>query len=220
MRWLILVLFILGYYAKAMEITVSDSERGKNGTVIVNGEIGPQDAAKLARTLNARAESGKRSLILLTSHGGALEVIPQVGDALLTASNTLLKKHRVSNILAINEECSSACTVLTAYLTQKRDEKALEIFVDPQAVFGIHGPKGGAERQNKQIAAYMVNGVSTTWLEKHDGHLRQTKMTDLKAEVLCAERTMVIPPGSCQPKGAPGLVESLETKLGIVRFGP
>ncbi len=220
MRWLILVIFILGYYAKAMELTVSNSEKGSSAFLIANGQIGPQDAAALAKILNVRAEQGKRTAILFTSEGGALEVIPAVGDAILKASDTLLKKHKTSNVFAVNEECSSACSVLTAYLTSKRDSKALEIIIAPDAIFGIHGPKGGDEKQNKQIAAYMSYGVSTAWLEKHDSHLRNTKMTDLKAEVLCRERSMVIPIDSCQPKGAGDLVQSLESRLGIIHYGP
>lgn len=220
MRWLIGILLILGHYARAMELTFSPSERGGNGTLIVNGEIGPKDAAALAKILNPRAEAGKRTLILLTSHGGALEVIPEVGEALLKASNTLYKKHKVSNFLAINDECTSACTNLTAYLTKKRDPKALEMFIDPKATFGIHGPKGGEVKENKQIAAYVAHGVSIPWLTRNDANLRRPRITEFKAEVLCAERTMIIPPDSCQPKAAIDLVESLEARLNIVRFGP
>jgi hypothetical protein len=222
MRSLLLsALLLLSLRGWSLEIDLDKSAEGSGAVLVANGVLGLKDARAFAKILDERAEKGERTIILLTSHGGILEVIRAIGDALIKASNTLHSKHQKSNIFAVNTECSSACTVLTGYLTSKRDSKALEIKVDEDSVFGIHGPKGGKEAEDKQITAYLSVGVKADWVQKNDAKLRQTKMTELKARTLCAEKINIIPYDSCWNHHRKGdLVEALKKNLGIVYDEP
>jgi hypothetical protein len=216
-RWILSLLILTGVSAaQALELSLDESQAGTGGILVANGELGLSDAGTIAKILNKRADEGKRTIVLFTSHGGALEVVRGIGDAILKASETLKSKHGSSNIFAVNIECSSACTLLTAYLTSKRNAAALEMVMDGEAIFGIHGPRGGKEKQDKQITAYLAFGAKAGWVGKNQANLRQTKMTELKAATLCRERTMIIPPDSCYDRKKSGdLVEDLKKRLGI-----
>lgn len=221
MRGLVLIILLLmcapGW---SLEFDLLKSSEGNNAVLVANGVLGTRDARTLARILDERAEKGHRTIILLTSPGGILEVVSSLGDTILKASKSLYDKHGKSNIFAVNTECSSACTVLTAYLTSKRNVDALEIVVDGDSLFAIHGPRGGASAQNKQIAAYRAAGVSSEWLARHDRNLRRTVVTPLKARDLCAAGVGILPNESCWDTSVGDLVEDLKGRLGIVYDEP
>jgi hypothetical protein len=209
--FILLAAFALPAASHAVEIFQTPDDGSGFSYLIVNGVIEKNDHRRVERFLQGEVKEGRAVAILLTSPGGGLEETPALSKVILKASNDLYKKNKKFLIVAINEECSSACTVLTAQLTSKRNPKALEILATNSARFGFHSPVNYdgkkttpiADRKlrerliSKEISYYTDAGISAKWLNKHVEMFRSSEFTDLKAEVLCKESSMIIPPDSC-----------------------
>jgi len=187
-----------------------DEDRRFNYLMLEDG-IQPNDEARVKALLEKQFKRKRRTAILLTSPGGALEAVELVSKAIVDGSNRFFQKYRTSTFLIINQECSSACNILTARLTKDRDPKALEIYVAAEAKFGFHSPVqlSGAKitpikdteerraRREKMLDAYRAAGVSKSWLEKHDDFFLSIKLSEVRGAELCRQKAGIIPAGSC-----------------------
>lgn len=214
---LTLSLSSFSFRASALKIYVTDETEGGEINVnfdylIANGELVEKDVKEIRTTLEKRAKLGRRTVILLSSPGGYLEMLPDLTNAILDPSNQLYKKTKLSNFLVVNVVCSSACAALMANITNKRDPNALKIFVSNNAAFGFHSPvdknkKGVAvpikdqkDREaaiKKQLDFLKKAGVSPDWLRNNESLFRQNKLTDLTGKKLCEDKSLIIPADSC-----------------------
>lgn len=214
-RWTFLIFtLIFAPITSAMEIYDSEDE-GFN-YIMADGEINTRDAKTLKLRLSKHTTDGLPSAIFFSSPGGILEMTPNIANVIISESNRLFQETGKYNIFVINSECSSACTVLTTILTNKRDPRALKIWVTPGSTFGFHSPvekKKNAvaeiadvgEREakiRKQLSYYQNNGIDPVWLQNNELIFKNSEMTDFTAQQLCSDRSLVIPTDSCLPTDA------------------
>ena len=198
----------------ALQIFETPDDGDGYSLLILNGIIEFNDSKRIDKFLQEQAREGTPVAMIMTSSGGGLEETPRIAEAMINASNLLAKKFKNKrNLFAVNIECSSACTALTARLTSGRDPKSLEMLITNSSKWGFHSPVNYvnkkvspiadvAERDRliaKQISYYTKAGVSTKWLTANAEMFKTAKMTDLEARKLCAEKSLVIPPTSCVP---------------------
>jgi hypothetical protein len=201
---------LLSDLARAMQIYPSPADEGGFSYLIADGIIDMKDIGRFRAELNKNAARGIPTAILLTSPGGVLEATDPLSQVILNASHTLFTRYGLFNMIVINEECDSACTVLTSYLSNKRDPRSLQIFATPAAVFGLHSPVVGrynsgdiqdpeerAEKIAALISAYLVAGVNPTWLANNNILFQTARMTDRSARQLCDQDSRIIPADSC-----------------------
>ncbi|MGZ3723350.1 MAG: hypothetical protein ACXVA9_10490, partial [Bdellovibrionales bacterium] len=195
--------------------------------LILNGVIDEGDGKRVAKFLDQQADNGTAVAILMTSQGGGLEETPKISAAIIAASDQLYKKNKKRhNIFAVNEECSSACTVLTAQLTSKRNANSLEILATNSSKWGFHSPVNFRNKKitpitdhklregliAKELSYYTKAGISAKWLNKNAEIFKSPAMTDFTAKQLCDEASLVIPPNACVPDQDITLL--ITTKLG------
>lgn len=196
----------------AMTLYLSEEEDEGQAYIIANDAmLKAEDAAKIQRFLNTQASKGIPTAIFITSPGGFGELMAMYARAIVEPSNELYRRHKLFNIVVVNEECSSACVILMGNMTTTRDPKALKIMVAPDAKFGFHSPvdvKNGAvtnirdqaEREARiriQIDLLAKAGVSSDWLTKNENLLRGAKMTFLSGQKLCMDEANIVPNDSC-----------------------
>jgi hypothetical protein len=217
--------------ASAIQLQLSDeSEQGEFKVnydyLFAEGEIEKKDPAAFRKILNARAAKGKRTVILLSSPGGILEVTPDLAAAILEPSQKLWKAKHFGNILVINDECSSACAALLTVLTAKHGD-ALQIIVDSKATFGFHSPvdkkngkvvaiKDTHDREKaiqKQIGFFRKHGASSGWMNDHKDYFTSSQMTEVSGGKLCEEKSMIVPPNSCLSDENEDIMIYLDNKL-------
>lgn len=209
-KFLFACFFLTTVKATAMDFTLSE-DQGFDYLIANEEFIYESDAPDLKKILEAQVKRGAPTAILLTSPGGALEIAEEMAKIILENSNRLLKETKHYNMIVINEECSSACAILMAAITSKRDPKALKIFVTSNAKFGFHAPQELVDGKvkpikdrrkrltliEKQRDALIKHKVPESWIEKHESAFVKDKMTNLKASTLCSEKSGIIPSDSC-----------------------
>lgn len=199
---------------RALDIYETPPDEGTNfAYLIVNGIIERNDSRKLAHLLEKYNKRGTSVAILLTSPGGGLEETPLIASAVLKSSQALYQKFGGHNVVAINEECSSACNILVAQLTHGMEPDTLEILATNSSRWGFHSPvlRRGLhtvaiadvkelERQAaKELSYYRDAGVNTSWLESHNDVFHAAQVVYYAAEKLCTDDEGILPPPSCVP---------------------
>ncbi len=228
-RQISLVLMALVIHqASALELTFTeDEELGDDvpyKTLIMNGIIGPRpdqsprqadesaDVRKLKSMLATQLKAGRRTVFMLSSEGGVLEVAEELASAILAHAKHSYAKTKLPDLFLVNEGCGSACTVLTSYLT-KNANPALQFFVHGESAFFFHAPtmiveNGRVVRSKdhplmrkreleKLLGIYRSYGVSEKWLASHKANFESLIGFPTSALELCKNSARVIPPGSC-----------------------
>lgn len=200
--------------ARAMTAQLSEGEEDDDQNfnyLMLEDVIEPGDDAQVQALLEKQLNLKRRTAIVLTSPGGALEEVPALAQVIIDESNLYYQKYQASMFVIINQECSSACNILTATLTRDRDPKALEFYVARTAQFGFHSPvqvngteitqikdvEERREKRKKMLDAYRTAGVSQRWLKKNVEFFLSIKITDVLAASLCREKAGLIPADSC-----------------------
>jgi|GEM_PF-5518689 len=200
----------------AMTLYFSDEIEDGQAYIIANDAmLKEEDATKIRRFLSAQAIKGVPTAIFITSPGGFGELMASYAKAILEPSGELFRRHKLFNIVIVNEECSSACVILMSHLTNGHNPRALKFMVDPLAKFGFHSPvdmrdgavvsfKDQAEREVRiaiQLSLLANGGVNPDWLRRNETLLRDSKMTFLTGLQLCVDRAGIIPADSCVQGG-------------------
>lgn len=179
--------------------------------LFAEGIIVPGDALNLKALLEDQFESRMRTVILLTSKGGVLEEVEALRHTILTEAKEYFNHYRQKLVVLVNLECSSACNILLAGLTQGAAEANLEIHVANSAKLGFHSPVDITNEKTtpikskkkfdadlaKMLKAYQSYGVSHAWLNSQSSILRNPKMTEIAAQKICASKAGIIPADSC-----------------------
>lgn len=215
--------FILGWALPAQAMTIQlaqnpdEEEAEENSTslnhrfLIAEGIIVPGDGMTMKTLLEDQFEDKLRTVILLSSGGGILEEVENLRHTILSAAKSYYESHGDKLVVLVNLECSSACNILLAGLTQGAAAANLEIHVANSAKLGFHSPvevwknktrpirsKKKFEAQlAKMLRAYRSYGVSHAWLDSQEAVLRNPKMTEIPAQKLCAAKAGIIPADSC-----------------------
>lgn len=213
-RLLMLALLLIGgARGSAMDLTLSE-DRGFSYLIANEAIMDKIDVETFSAMLKGQAEKGEATAILLTSPGGALELATEIARVIIDASNELYARHGRANLIVINEECSSACAILMAAITQSRDAKSLEVYVTPDAEFGVHSPVDIVDGKavpiadkkkreadiKKQLDTLRGFGVSSKWLDANKHFFERSKMKMFRAKDLCRDKAGIIPANSCLKK--------------------
>lgn len=208
------LLICAGRSASAMTAQLSDGEDDDDRNfnyLMLEDIIEPGDEERVTALLDQQFEQKRRTAMVLTSPGGALEEVEYLAQAIIDGADRYYEKYHASTFLIINQECSSACNILTATLTRDRDPKALEIFVAGKAKFGFHSPvqvndgqitqiKDPDERRarrKKMLDTYRAAGVSPQWMKKNNEFFLSIKLSEVMGLDLCRAKAGIIPSGSC-----------------------
>lgn len=217
------MVLILGWAlpAQAMTIQLSynqDEEESEEDISVLNhrflfaeGVIFPGDALTLKTLLEDQFQDRQRTVILITSKGGVLGEVEELRHTILSAAKAYHAAFGEKLVVMVNLECSSACNILLAGLTQGAKDANLEIHVANSAKLGFHSPvevwnnktrpiksKKKFERElAAMLKAYQNYGVSHAWLNSHQAILRNPKMEDIAAQKICAANAGIIPADSC-----------------------
>jgi hypothetical protein len=202
-------LLLFSLPAWAMSLNIHD-----DGAVIfatLTGTIEPNTLNAIQGKLDKQVAK-KPLAIFFQSGGGAYSAIKPMEKYFLSLAQKNLEAHGKPLMFVVEFNCNSACNILTAYLTKDRDEKALEIRTSKIAQFGFHGSiiinhgktdkqatlEAKQELESQVIATYLDAGVSPAFIEANKAmfkaHFSEKTFT---AADLCAQKAMVIPPGSC-----------------------
>lgn len=222
-----LMVLILGWALPAQAMTIQfsynqDEEESDERVSALNhrflfaeGIIVPGDALTLKALLDEQHEDKQRTVILLTSKGGVLEEVDGLRNVILSAAKSYYNAYKEKLVVLVNLECSSACNILLAGLTQGAKASNLEIHVANSAKFGFHSPVGvqivGSELKTipiksvrkfeekyvKMVKAYQAYGVSHDWINTQANILRDPVMKFFTADKLCAEKSGIIPTDGC-----------------------
>ncbi len=209
-KQLLLCLFVSSVQGFAMDLTLSEDE-GFDYLIANDAITSEKDVKQFRKIMESQVKKGAPTSILLTSPGGALELAVQIADIIVEQSQALFAKTERYNLIIINEECSSACAILMAKVTNAHNPQALRIYVMAHAKFGFHAPqefKKGKVRPIKdnerrktqvqtQVDALLAAGASPEWLAAHRDLFEKDEMTDIEAAALCSLKAGIIPADSC-----------------------
>lgn len=207
---LLCAVFPSGAMTARLSFGEEDAERNFN-YLMLEDTIWPKDASQVRDLLARQFKRKRRTAIVLTSPGGALEGVEPLARVILDASKKFHDKYGRSIFLVINQECGSACNILTATLTKQRNPEALEIYVAEDAKFLFHGPvsitgkkiseirdaKERKAKREKMLEAYRQGGVDPKWLEENKAFFEKVEPEAMSASKLCREKTGIIPATSC-----------------------
>ncbi|NJL25246.1 MAG: hypothetical protein HC902_08740 [Calothrix sp. SM1_5_4] len=181
--------------------------------LVLNGIIEPADVTQVKAALDFNLKKRTPTAILLTSTGGQLAASEDLADILMHSAERFYRRYQRPTLLVINEECSSACAVVTALITKWRDPRSLILMVTPSSIFGLHAgasgrmvkgrfiedkdPKARRRAILEQIQALRDADVNREWLAHNDSLFHRRGVTPLKAAQLCRQKTGIIPADSC-----------------------
>lgn len=231
-RWISAVVTIgltaAAWSAAALEFYPSVEEEGyayliANGT-IMRGALNSSentDAQILANHLRDNTRMNRPTALFLTIYGGVGEWTGAVADSIINASNELHSRSGLYNIVVVNEQCDSACGILLAHLTSRRNPLSLKIIAAANAKFGFHRPsdviinkRGQPEvreiqdpitlekKIRVQLDLLSAAGVDANWLAANESLFRtgsKGKLNELTAQQLCDQKSKIIPNDSCVP---------------------
>jgi hypothetical protein len=229
-------------FAHGLDLDLSTDEDGNEitdsqyTTLIMGGVIEPGDASRVDNILRRRFRQGGRTVFMLTSPGGVLEEVDPLARVIVSRANQFYMKYKRPLLFVVNQECDSACGVLTAALTKYRGTAAiqpLEILIQKDSSFFFHHPKemrGGRvvdyqdrieaiAAYNRLVTAYLNYGVSLKWINHQRDMFDRGQGFTLSAADLCLEESGVVPADSCTALDADELNEKIDevmTRNGFV----
>lgn len=206
--------------APASALHVEPEAATDHTMLILTGEFAKGDATRLEKALKKYIYKNPIQVIL-TSIGGDGPAVEPLFQVLNKYGQIHQRRYSIPLVFVLDLACGSACTLLTAKLTNKVTNGSVRILTMSETDFALHGPilyRNGKELSeaanpklykeftDKVVSDYSKAGMNPEWLK----YVRERKWTHFQARELCVGKSLIIPEDSCQAD-MEALVETVES---------